>query len=195
MEKFSKFKDPLTGINPFIAPEIPSLNFMIVLKAILNFPLYILYLLGLPVVNLLFKIKKNAKEIPKGLIYSNSVTEFDKEIIKNVLKIKIFGKFKNQTCVYFPENTNTNNRAILKYDNKEECNYVIGLKYSSNCIYLYGNRLFWLLNFLGNERTVEVVLEKGNNLKKAANLPESTFGSEDKLNFMKLIEQENKKNQ
>lgn len=88
--------------------------------------------------------------------------------------------------MYFPEGTRSNNTTILKY-NKEESNYAIGLRYSTECVYMYGNRLSWLIRFLGSQNVVTVSVIEGNDLSKATGLPESIFGIEEKEKFMLLL--------
>lgn len=188
MEKFSKFKDPLTGINPFLAPTGMPITIKTIVMALLTLPIYLLYLLNLPVVNILFTIKLYLKDLPKGLIYSNSVTFFDKRIIQETQKISKFGRLKNWTCAFFPEKTNTNNKGILKYENEDSCEYVIGLKYSSNCVYLYGSKLRWFINFLGNRRTVEIRVNKGFDLSGATGLPKLSLDYQDKLAFLEILQ-------
>lgn len=187
MEKFSRFNDPLTGINPFIAPRYKPISAKMIVVAIIRFPIYVLYRMGLPVIGFLIDVRKKSKVHPKGLIYCNSVAEFDKEVVKKAFRIGLFGYFKHTTCVVFPENTNTNNKAVLRYQASEDCDYVIGLKYSENCIYMYGSKLLWLLRFLGEKGHVTVDALKGNRLDKAASVPMVIFGPEDKKRFMSML--------
>lgn len=187
MEKFSGFNDPLTGINPFIAPRCKPISTKTLVIAAMRFPIYILYCLGFPVLRFLIEIKKKSTSQPKGLIYCNSVTEFDKNIVKEVFGISLFGYFKHKTCVMFPENASTNNRAILRHQRSEECEHVIGLKYSENCIYMYGSRLQWLVGFLGEKGYVTISTLKGNNLSEAVSVPLVMLDFEDKKRFMSMI--------
>lgn len=187
MEKYSKFKDPLTGINPFIQPKKKKITLKMILLAIIKLPVYILYLLGFPVVGFLIKIKKKSIIKPHGLIYCNSATEFDKSIVKAGLNIATFGNFKFKTCVFFPEKTTTNNTAILKYEDENDADYVVGLRYSNECIYMYGNRFLWLIRFLGSSNTVEIDIKTGSNLSSAASLPRVIFDYKDKAKFLDLV--------
>jgi len=187
MEKFSNFRDPLTGINPFLAPTYKKLTIKTVILAAFRLPIYILYLLGFPTIGFLIKIKLESKTKPKGVVFCNSVTEFDRKVIEKVFGITNFDYSKYKTCVCFPENTCTNNRGILKYENKQDCEYAIGLRYSNECIYMYGNRLAWLINFLGNENFVKINVIKGSNLEIATCLPMLKLTSDDKTQFMSSL--------
>lgn len=187
MEKYSKFKDPVTGINPFLQPKSKPITFTVLLFAILKFPIYILFLCGFPVVGFLIKIVRKDKTTPNGLIVCNSASEFDKEIVKKVFKISLFGNLKYKTCVYFPEKTNSNNAVILNFKDINYCDYSIGLKYSNECIYMYGNRILWLIRFLGNSNKVEINVVNGLNLEKATNLQKVIFDFKDKERFQLLF--------
>lgn len=184
MEKFSKFNDPLTGINPFISIKSKRLSFTNYVNAFLKAPIYILYLLGLPVLPLLIRIRVLTSENPSRIIFANSVSQFDKEIIRNC-----FGNIN----VIFPEGASTNNRGVLKYEGN--CDYVIGLKYSESCIYMYGSRWNWLLNFLSSTNTVDVRCIKGNELERAVNVPKLSFDKNDKFRFMELVNEQPTKKQ
>lgn len=187
MEKFSGFNDPLTGINPFMAPRYRPVSTRMIVLAAIKFPIYVLYCLGFPVLDLLIEIRRKSKIQPKGLICCNSVTEFDREIVKKVFRIGFFGYFKHKTCVVFPENASTNNKAVLKYQSPEDFEYAIGLRYSENCIYMYGSRLLWLIRFLGEKGHVTVNVLKGSSLDEAVSVPMVIFGSEDKKRFMSML--------
>ena len=186
MEKFSGFNDPMTGINPFIAPRIPKITFLTVLKAILKLPIYFLYLLGLPVLPLLISISKTTAIVPKKLIYANRSTDFDFDVIRHVYGITQFNYIPNTTCVIFPEKVRSNNKAILKFS-EDSSDYVIGLKYSAEAVYVYGSRILWLISFLGSSPKVEVKCLKGSNLPEAAGLPKVSLDFNDKKAFMKII--------
>lgn len=187
MEKYSRFKDPLTGINPFIQPKQKKITLKTILLAIIRLPIYVLYLIGFPVINHLIKIKRKGNVKPRGLIYCNSATEFDKSVIKKGLDLHVFGNFKFKTCVHFPEGTTTNNTAILNYKSEEDSDYVIGLRYSKECIYMYGNRILWLIRFLGSSNTVEIDVKAGGDLSNVTSLPRVIFDHQDKYKFLGLV--------
>jgi len=196
MEKFSEFRDPVTGINPFLMPKRRRITVFTILRALLYLPVYLLFKLRLPVVQVLFRIKTSiantngviantdgastvsSKNRLTGRIYANSVSEFDREIIK----------YACGPCnVIFPEGATTNNRGILNYKKREDCEGVIGLKYSSDCIYLYGSKLLWLICFLGGDKTVEIRWATGSDLSKAAGVPYLGLEAGDKNKFMSKI--------
>lgn len=191
MEKYSKFKDPMTGINPFIQPKYKKITFMTVLIAIARMPIYLAYLMGFPVLKFLISIKRKDNGIPKGIIFCNSVTPFDRDVLKAALGIGLAGYMKSKCHVVFPEGTNSNNLSILKYE-RSNSDWSIGLKYTNECIYLYGNRFLWLLGFLGNFNSVEIYTSEGNDISKAARLPQATLSKEDKKRFMELISNSSK---
>ncbi|KAM0680315.1 hypothetical protein GINT2_001369 [Glugoides intestinalis] len=190
MEKYSKFRDPFIGINPFIQPRQLPITLKMIMLAILRLPIYMFYLLGFPVIGMLISIKKS-KLVPSGVIVCNSASEFDKGIIKAAFKIVCFDNLKFKTCVHFPEGTQSNNMTILKY-NKEDTSYAIGLRYTTECVYMYGNRLSWLIRFLGSKNVVMVNVIEGNDLSKAAGLPQSILSIEDKEKFMLLLNTQKK---
>lgn len=175
MERFSRFKDPLTGINPFLAPKYRPITPWVVARAIARLPLYFLYLAGLPVLPLLIEIRQKSKQQPAGLIYVNSATRFDKGVLRHLYGIKAFEFAKAKTCAVFPEGAATNNQGILHYANERDCEYVVGLRYTSDCIVMRGasflERLRWLVGFLGHANAVAVTCLRGHELDKAAGLP------------------------
>lgn len=186
MEKYSKFKDPLTGINPFLEPKYKKVTPLTIIMALFRLPIYFAYLLGLPVIGFLISIKRKDNNSPKGIIFCNSITEFDKDILKKALGIDSSKFTKSKNHLIFPEGTNSNNMAVLKYD-KTGADWSVGLKYSNECIYLYGNRLLWLIRFLGNFNTVEVRAIKGSDIASAAGLPLSNLTKNDKICFLELV--------
>lgn len=192
MEKFSKFKDPFTGINPFIAPKYGPITFRIVLKALLKLPLWILYTMGLPTLPYIIKINRKTSTVPSRLVYANSVCCFDRNVIAFLYGIKTFSNIGLGTRVVFPEGASTNNKGILDYPRREECDYVIGLKYSNECINIgikssLVGRLAWLLRFLGRDNYVDVTCLRGFELDKAAGMPRLSLNSRAKDEFLKLV--------
>lgn len=186
MERYSQFKDPLTGINPFLQPKAKKMTAKSIAMAILRLPIYFLFIIGFPVLPLLITIKRKDKKVPKGLAFCNSVTEFDKSVLKTALGIECSNYLKSGVQVTFPEGTKSNNLSILKYE-KTACDYSIGLRYNEECVYLYGSRLSWLFRFLGCFNVVEISVIEGNDLSKAAGIPNTCLGQEDKKRFLKLL--------
>lgn len=196
MERFSRFKDPLTGINQFITHKHRPITPRVILRALLFLPVYILYKLGCPTLGLILKIKRKGVPNPTKLIYANSVTQFDKDIIKGLYGIKIFSENGLGTRVIFPEGARTNNIGILRYD-CGPCDFVIGLRYSAECIHIpfesnetkkkCGNELKWLIRLLGYPNMVHVNCLIGSDLPKAAGLPQLTLDSRDQTRFLKQM--------
>lgn len=189
MEKYSKFRDPLTGINPFINPTRKHITFPIFLFALLRLPIYLLYLCGLPVIRALIRINRKDNLVPKGQIICNFASDFDKAIIKSALGLSQFEPLKHKTSVSFPEMTASNNKGILLY-RSDGAEYSIGLKYNEECIYMYGNRLLWLIRFLGTFNKVDITVMKGGDLSKATGLPRLMLDSKDKVKFISLVKKE-----
>lgn len=185
MERYSKFKDPLTGINPFIQLNPKRITIKTIILAFLRLPIYFMWLLGFPTIKFLISIKRKDKNIPKGLIHCNSATIFDSAILSTAFDIKKTNILGNRTIVKFPEGASSNNRSILKYI-QSDCDWSVGLKYSDECIYLYGNRYLWLLRFLGSYNTVDIGTCKGSDLCKASGLPQSSLSKDDKIRFLSL---------
>ena len=178
MEKYNKFIDPLTGINPFLQPKHTKVTFLIFIKAIFMLPLWFLYKISLVKIDKFIKVTfKGTKNLFKK-INVNSVTRFDKEIV-------------DICCIYtgfltFPEKTQTNNKGILNYS--EDSDYVVGLKYSSECIYMnQSSYIKWLIIFLGSDKHVYVTAERGNDLSKVTNLPKLTLNYKDKQKFNEIF--------
>ncbi|KAL6121077.1 hypothetical protein NUSPORA_02068 [Nucleospora cyclopteri] len=175
MEKFSTFNDALTGENPFINPKYRKITFFTVINFVIKLPLFLLYKLRIPVVHLLIKINITGIRKPVRRIVCNSVTEFDVSVLRYV--------YGNDLIIQFPERSNSNNRGILRY--KMDADYSIGLLYSKECIFMYGNKFIWLIRFLGNHNYVTVNCIKGNDLGKATGLRVLNLTAEDKIEFEK----------
>lgn len=187
MEKFSIFRDPVTGINPFTAHKQVQITTKMVLKTLIKLPIYILYLLGFPVVGILIKINKKSEIVPKHLIHCNMASQFDISVLKSIYKIQNFRYIPGKTCLVFPEETSTNNQAILSYSTHRKADYTVGLRYSENCIFCYGSRVKWLVRFLGADPRVDVFCIKGDDLEKATGLPKVRLTAEDKKRFLKML--------
>lgn len=192
MEKFSRFRDPFHGINPFMAPKYRRITPCIIIRALGCLPLYILFLFGFPVILRLFKIRLVIKAPPRGLVYANSATELDRSLIESLFDLT---RHKG-TALVFPEGSQTNNMGVLKYD-KDPCDYVIGLKYSPECIRptvnqlgcrpTLSDRILWLVRFLGTQPTVEVRCHPGTDLPAAAGLPQLTLTADDHKKFLEYL--------
>lgn len=194
MEKYSGFNDKLFGINPFLPPKYIKITFGIFLKAMLRIPLFILYTINYRAIKWLIKIDHIGEKLPKYLIYSNKASCFDKSIIRYLYDIDSFSENGAMTRVVFPEGVRTNNRGLLRYTG-EKCDYVIGLKYTNECIMMsyfddWKEKLKWLIRFLGSNNKVRVVCMKGSDLGKATGLPQLSL---DKIDYCKFLKQFNKK--
>jgi hypothetical protein len=189
MEKFSGFRDPLTGINPFLPPKRPAITVLTVLRALVNLPLYILYLLGLPTLHWIITMHRHGAS-PKGVVYVNNASPFDRYVLRHLFMIRVFTRLPTGLCAVFPEGCRTNNRGVLSYERPADCDSAIGLKYTPECIYMPGIEtglfayLRWSLCFLGGRPAVEARCVSGHGLDKAARLPKLTFAKDKKPAFI-----------
>lgn len=176
MEKYSQFRDPLTGIHPFTNPkyrvirlsDIPIFLFRL---AMLPFLLFFPYLLKYYI-----KITKPKKQIVTGTYICNRSSLFDKIILSLlykdakfyyvtkddfVYKNKHFRRLdKSKLNIVFPEECMSNNSCIMKFVRNIEFDGIIGLKYSSSCIYMYGNIYKFLFRFLASKNTLVISSEE-----------------------------------
>lgn len=196
MEKFSNYRDPFTGINPFIPLKYRRITFIVIIRAIIKLPIWILYCAGVPVIHWIIKINIQKFTKVSGKIFANCCTGFDKDVIKYVLgrnNVSFEKSIRKKINVIFPERAMTNNLGILNYndvsnlENSSIDNYnitpdfCIGLKYSNECIYissdpkiagnLYFQKLKWLILFLGYENFVNLKISRGGSLEEVTGLP------------------------
>lgn len=197
MEKFSKFNDPCTGINPFIQQPYRKIS---IWKIILNLPLYLISFL-FPLV--LFKIKSNIKIKNKiEIMICNASSDYDILILKKLFKIKYFYFLRNyefydlqlkkvliinKPCVLFVEGERTNNRSILTYSCPYKIDAVCFIKYDS--VFCYGSKFKYLLNILSNDNIVNVKAKDSNDPYELKNMCgyQVKFTWSDKNNFYKLL--------
>lgn len=201
MEKFSKFNDPFTGINPFVQGKLRSYS---IFKCLIFYPIYLLSKLHPIFFKLLFSIKISGKinQQPKTMI-CNSASTFDIPILKYILGIKNFyflrcGNFydKNQflikritkPCIVFVEGTSTNNKSILNYNCNFKIDSVCCIKYTE--VYCYGSYIRYLASLLSNENKIEINFKQTQDPKdliKISNLKQVKFTYKDKEEFNKLL--------
>lgn len=203
MEKFSEFNDPFTGINPFVNLKIFKIKPINLFKTLFLLPIFLLIYLKINTITLFIKIRNKPKKI-KGHIACNSSSIFDKYIIKH-----LFGNisqfyltktgFKNEKgtvsvlpkdAIIYVEGCNTNNQGLLRFVRNIKVDYVMGLKYSSGCIFMYGNFFKFLCLFLSNDNFCYVQIKESENisdLKEVCDMPQLDLGVEDKERFMNLI--------
>ncbi|OQS53903.1 hypothetical protein EHP00_1529 [Ecytonucleospora hepatopenaei] len=183
MEKYSLFIDPMSGVNPFVQPKYRKITLIVFLRFLLFYPLYILYRLRLLRINWIIKIKKIGKKNTQlhnktqNTICSNCVTQFDCDVISY-----LYGNCK----IMFPEGAFTNNRGVLMYKNKNKNAQHIVLKYTDECIFMYGGYIeyiCYLICFLGYENCVKV--QECEDLLDNRVLPVVKFTARDKEEFMK----------
>lgn len=183
MEKFSGFRDPLTGINPFLPLRRRAVTAACVLRAIAMLPLYLLHLLGLPTLPWIIRMRRRGAE-PSGVVHVNSATEFDRAVVGH-----LFGGVRP----VFPEGAATNNMGVLAYDASLRCDCVIGLRYTPECVFMGDveggavSRICWLVRLLGYGGEVDAVCVRGRDLAKAAGLPGLSLSRRSRDEFLALF--------
>ncbi|KCZ79636.1 hypothetical protein H312_02976 [Anncaliia algerae PRA339] len=206
MEKFSDFNDPFTGVNPFVNPKLFKVTLVEILKGLLMLPIYLLIYLKVNTISFFIKISPNIKRF-KGHIACNSSSIFDRYVIKHILGnipqfylTKTGYRTKNgilssipKDAVIFVEGCNSNNKGLLKFVRNIKVDYVMGLKYSDGCIYMYGSYFKFLCKFLNGGNFCDVQIKRSediNDLMEVCNLPQLDFGVEDKERFLKMVDEQ-----
>lgn len=197
MEKFSKFNDPCTGINPFIQQPLRKIS---IWKCILNIPLYLLSLI-FPLI--LFKIKTNINIKNKiQIMICNASSDYDVLICKKYFKIKHFYFLRNfefydlkskkvnkinKPCVLFVEGERTNNKSLLSYSCPYKIDAVCYIKY--DVVFCYGSKFKYLLSLLSNVNLVKLEAKESNDPYELRNMCgfQVKFTWEDKSNFIKML--------
>lgn len=201
MEKYSKYNDPFTGINPFIQPKLKSVS---ILKCIIYFPVYLLSFIHPIFLKFFFDIKQEFK-IDHNIrtMICNSSSEFDTKLLRWIFGIKNFyflrddgmydlkfslvKKIKKPCCI-FVEGTPTNNKSILKFKCNMKIDSVCCIKYSD--VYCYGNYMKYIMTLLSNTNKVHITYKKtefAEDLIKISGLKQVNFNYQDKEKFYKLI--------
>lgn len=201
MEKFSKFNDPSSGVNPFIQPKTRSLTLMNYLKFAFVFPIYLLSYIFPSFLPIIFNIKffnKQDKKIRVGIC--NSSSHLDRRIIKLVFGIKNFyyvrdGRYYQfsennnlveckkiiKPCFLFPEGTRANNRSVLSYETPTKIDVACFIKYSE--VFVYGSYFKYLVSILSNGLSIEVKTDDKKSLGELGGVPTVKFNYKDKENF------------
>ncbi|TBU09125.1 hypothetical protein CWI36_0059p0030 [Hamiltosporidium magnivora] len=198
MERYSNFRDPFTGINPFLNPKRKSLRFFDYIIAVLKIPL----LLFLPFfIDYFIKIKKKSEwKGEKCNVVCNNVSFLDKIILKKIFKNvdflyyndDIYRKSSKLVKVIFPEECRSNGKALLRMK-EVKCDYVCGLRYNDESVFLYGNFLYFILQFLASKNHVEIDIMKSvssKDLAKATGLLPIDMGKKEFDNFLKILKNE-----
>ncbi|KMV65575.1 hypothetical protein M970_080450 [Encephalitozoon cuniculi EcunIII-L] len=209
MEKFSKYNDPLSGVNPFVNPRHRAPSVLGYLKALLKAPL-VLLLFGtnINVVQFLVKITSNKITGPKVLA-ANASSFLDIFVLKYLTGIRNFyyvtesgfidvrtGRFSKKAtepCVLFPEGCQTNNKAVLQFSRDVEVDHVCGIRYTGGCINMYGGFAGFILRFLASKNAVEIKFKKCSSLHaicELSGLPQVKWTSRDKDRFMREFHKE-----
>ncbi|KAG0439708.1 hypothetical protein DMUE_2246 [Dictyocoela muelleri] len=199
MEKFSKFSDRKTGINPFISKR-QKFKLINIWRLFFRIPLIILYFLNINIIKYLIKIKiidksgnynKNMRLM--NIISVNSVSIFDELILKTLfpeykiinLKEKIKNPVRNRSIVFIEE-TNSNGDCMLKFP-LFKSDHVVFLKYNDESIFMYGSKIFFYLCFFSSENWVKITIEKGTSDKFKELTVCSELSLNDKNNFFELV--------
>lgn len=207
MEKFSKFNDPSSGINPFLQPKPKSLTLKNYFIFMLYAPLYLLSFIFPSILPLIFTFEINNEKLNKMRVcICNSSSSLDKYVVKYVFRIKNcyyvrdgkFYEFKEEDsqevqkiqkpCFLFPEGTRTNNRALLDFTVPTRIDLVCFIKYSE--VYLYGSFFKYLVSIISNGLTIEIKTKETSEvqtLSKLGNVPVVKFDYKDKYEFMNKL--------
>lgn len=204
MEKYSHFNDAFTGINPFIGPSPGRPSLCDVVIALLRLPLAALMHLGVNTVPFLISIKGKKQRL-KGVVACNSSSVFDKYVVRAVIgKTPLFRLLDDgflsesgrhvqslpDNAVVFVEGCSSNNRSILQFVRPIRVDYVLGLRYNPECIYMYGSYWRFLLGFLATKNHVKVDVMKTNSasmLMNVTGLQQVALNASDKKMFMELV--------
>lgn len=204
MEKYSHFNDPFTGINPFISPPPKKLSLCGVVVALLRLPLVVLMHLGVNTLPLLISIKGRRQRL-RGVVACNSSSVFDRYVVRAVLgRVPLFHLREDgflsesgrhvqslpDNAVVFVEGCSSNNRSILQFVRPIRVDYVLGLRYNPECIYMYGSYWRFLLGFLATKNHVKADVMKTSSASKltcVTGLQQVALGVADKKRFMELV--------
>ena len=203
MEKYSQFNDPFTGINPFVNPVRRDMRLVDLVVSLLRLPLLLLLYLDINVISALISIKCKPARV-RGLVACNSSSVFDTYVVKAVLgNVPCFHLahigFVNMkgepvsalpaTSVVFVEGCSSNNRSILRFVRHVPVDYVLGLRYNPECIYMHGSYIRFLLGFLAAGNTVNVGIKQTKNagdLLEITGLKQVGLSLEDKERFLRV---------
>ncbi|KAM0676874.1 hypothetical protein BDAP_002594 [Binucleata daphniae] len=189
MEKFSQFRDPFTGIHPFLNPKRRMFRLQNYIRLLFRlFALPLLYLMP----NLLIKINTNKAKLKTGTYICNKSSFLDTFVLKYLFCANITDLSKNSriktkdvTNVVFVEECKSNNKCIMKYVKQIQSEGVIGLNYSDSCIRMYGSWFWYLLYFLGSDNKVNVkVIEGSSDLEEATGLTKTDIGKKEWCDFL-----------
>lgn len=204
MEKYSQFNDAFTGINPFVNPRYRKLTFTDIITAVAKLPLLVLLYFRINTVSLLITIKGSTRR-PRGITACNCASIFDKHVIRAMWgNVPLFyltkdgfvdekGRASTQlppTAVVFVEGCASNNRSIMQFVRSIHVDNVLGLRYNSECIYMYGSLWKFLIRFLGSRNRVDVAKKVTRNvgeLMGVSGLKQVSLGLAEKQAFMGLV--------
>ncbi|KAI4290867.1 hypothetical protein PAPHI01_0141 [Pancytospora philotis] len=192
MEKFSAFRDPLTGINPFLPPKRRPITPGMCLRALVKLPLFLLYLCGAPVLHLLVAMRRRGAA-PSGVVHVNSTGGFDACVLRRLFGIRALNQPRSGVCATFPEGASTNNQGVLAYEAPRGADYVIGLKYSSECIRIpeleggFLGYIAYAVRLLGSSPTVDANCMPGRDLARAVGVPALSLTKAHKEKFLAVV--------
>ncbi|KAF9764457.1 hypothetical protein NGRA_0564 [Nosema granulosis] len=201
MEKFSKFNDPSSGVNPFIQPKSKSLSCINYIKFAVFYPFYLLSFIFPFILSLIFTIKidsKFNKNFRVGIC--NSSSYLDKRLLRLFFGVENFYYVRDckyyelngreckkiaKPCFLFPEGTSTNNRAVLKHEVPTKVDVVCFIKYSE--VFVYGSFFKYLVSILSNGLKIEIKTSESQDLSSLGGVPTVKFNYKDKEQFIKEL--------
>lgn len=211
MEKYSQFRDPVTGIHPFTNPKYRSIRLEDIPKLITRLILLPFALFFPSLLTFYIKIQKADSLPKKGIYICNRTSIFDKFILsrlfqgcnfyyltidgfqcqkKNVKRLN-----RNVLNIVFPEECGSNNSCIMRFVRDIDFDGIIGLKYSNSCIFMYGNIYKFLGRFFASKNTLMVSTAKTSDIKdveRVIGLPHIASGKKEYDLFMEYIKKNNK---
>lgn len=206
MEKFSQFRDPLSGIHPYINPKQRLVRPQNILRLVLRLMLLPFIALIPSLCKYIIKIKINQKTLKRGTYAVNYGCFLDKYILKFLYKncniyhltktgfrhgekeVKIM---KRQSLNFlFVEECRTNNSCINRFVREVNVDGVLGLKYSNSCIYMFGSKMKFFLRFMGSLNSCEISYKETsdcNDLMKVTGLVKVDSGLKEYREFYDLV--------
>lgn len=207
MEKYSQFRDPLTGTHPFTNPSYPSIHHPIsIFHLLIHLICLPLLLINNSFLKYIIKINYIKKNLLPGTYAVNYSSFLDPFILKylykncNIYKLTKFGfKINNKQVkvmkrdalnFVFVEECGSNNSCVLRFVRELCVDGCVGLKYSKSCIYMYGNRVWFFVRFMCSYNVCDVNVVVGGRMEDLVDVVGGVkvdSGKEEYDEFYKLI--------
>ncbi|KAM0688687.1 hypothetical protein COBT_000041 [Conglomerata obtusa] len=196
MEKYSKYRDPFTGIHPFLNPKRRSFRLSMLFRTLIRLPLLLFFIFP-SLLPFLIKLKK-PKNTQNGIYICNRTGIFDIYILKilirnckiiDLAKQKQYVIDRKKVNIIFVEECPSNNKCLMQFVKEVGCDFdcdgAIGMRYSDSCVRMYGSWLVFWFYFLGSDNWCRVnVVEGSNCLERATDLVRTKIGVKEYQNFL-----------